>query len=91
MAVPVDVEQSVVSDDRGIVVYLNGLTVIAQVTVGGVRSCAPSVADTGADNAGKTPELGVGTPESAQCKGCRLGAIRCVGIDGRCNLLGLSR
>lgn len=83
MAVPVDVEQLVVGDDRGVVVYLYGLTVIAQVTVSGVRFCPASVADTGADNAWKTPEPGVGTPESAKCKGSRLGVSRCVSIHGR--------
>ena len=51
MAVPVNVEQLVVGNDPRVVVYLYGLTVIAQVTVGGVRFGAARVADPGADNA----------------------------------------
>ena len=49
-----------------IVIDLERLAVVADVLVGRVFLAAARVADTGADDAGQTPKLGVRRPESAQ-------------------------
>ena len=83
VAIPEDGQQLLVGDLRGIVVDLDGLTVIAQITVGGILLSAARVSDARANNAAKTPEPGVGAPESAHGEGgCfRLGLRE--GINGR--------
>ena len=76
-------EQLFIADDVGIVVDLNGLGVVRQVVIGGVLGTPSGVAYTRPDNAVETPELGVGTPESAQGKGRRLKHGRSTGVEWR--------
>jgi len=54
-----------VCDLTRIVLYLNRLGVIAQVTIGRVFLIPPGVSYTGTDNPFYTPEPGVRAPESA--------------------------
>jgi hypothetical protein len=46
---------------------------VTQIVIGRIRRRAPGVSNAGADHAWQTPKLGVGSPESAQGKGSRLG------------------
>ena len=72
MAFPEDIEQFPVGDHGRIEVHLDRLDVVPEIVVFGVLRRPSRVADTGAENAGETPEPGVRTPESAQGEGRRL-------------------
>jgi hypothetical protein len=87
---PEDRQQVGISDADGIEIDLEGLAVIPQLVIGGGFKGAPRIPHAGADHAVKTPEPGVGSPESAQGEGGGLEAGGGILIDGgalqRCGL-----
>ncbi len=84
MACPEDIEQLPVGDHGRIEIHLDRLDVISEVVVRGVLRRPSRVPDTGAENAGETPEPGVRTPESAQGERRRLRRSRKGHIERRC-------
>ena len=61
---PEHIEELRIGDHRGIVVDLNRLGLIPDSPVGRIVGAAPSVSDPGANDSGKLPKLGIGSPES---------------------------
>ena len=80
MTVPENIQQLAVGYYRRVVDNFNRLAVITEAVIGGIIFGTPRITDTGTDDTLKTPEPGVGTPESAQSEGCRLGQGRLVQI-----------
>jgi len=74
-------EQLVVRHDARVEVELERFAVIAQVVIGRIDEIATGVADARADDSAVTPEPGVGSPESTEREGCRLGH-RLGGVEG---------
>ena len=81
MARPEDAQQIAVRYLRGIVIDLDGLGMVAERVVRGVLFCPASVPNARPDNSGKTPEPGVGSPESAHAEGGNSDLLRNNGID----------
>jgi hypothetical protein len=73
VAIPEGFQQFFIRDPGRVVVNLNRLRVITKIVISRVLFCPPRISDTGANDTRGTPEPGVGSPESAQCKGCRFG------------------
>lgn len=88
-----DAQQFVVADRLGIEVDGDGLGMVGEVLVSRILGRAAGVADARADDARKTPELGVGTPESPEAEGRRLEGRRRGAIEGgrSVDLRGLGR
>jgi hypothetical protein len=80
---PEYVQQLLIRDLGGIEIELKRLGMIAEVVVSRVLGAAAGVTDARADDAGQTPELRVGVPESTQGKRGRFRAFRRVCIDRR--------
>jgi hypothetical protein len=81
MAGPEDVEQLLIGDDVRIEIDLDRLAVVAQAVVGGVFPDAAGIAYARADDTLETPELGVGSPESAQAEGGGLDVLRSIAVE----------
>ena len=82
MAPPKNRQQLVIGDLRGIIVYLDGLGVIAKIMISGTLFCSSRISHPGAHHAFEDPEPGVRTPESPQGKG------RGFGFGWRCRIYG---
>ncbi|SHH64778.1 hypothetical protein SAMN02745124_01290 [Desulfofustis glycolicus DSM 9705] len=83
MALPENIKQFVITDTIRVKVNLDSLGMVSNRAVTwGVR-LAPGVSNARPDDALDYPELGFGTPKSAQPERCSLEQERCVLIDGR--------
>jgi hypothetical protein len=78
----IDVKKRFIGKDPRIIGDPNHFCVIANVLVGRRRCRAASISDDGADDAGKTPEPGVGTPESTEAEDRRREAGILFGLKG---------
>ena len=66
---PEDIEQVLVRDNGGIIVYLDGLSMVADVVIRRVFAAITGIACSGTNYAVETAKTGVWSPESAQGKG----------------------
>ena len=66
MPTPKSRQQLLIRDNSGVVIHLNGLAMVGNIIVSRVRGCTASISYISADNSIDAPELGVGSPESAQ-------------------------
>lgn len=82
VAGPKALQQLLVGDLGGVIVDLDALRVVADAVVGRIGRAAARIADAGADDAGETPEPGVGAPESTEGKGRGLGPLGSGAVDG---------
>ena len=80
MTDPEEIRQFAVGYLSGIKFNLDRLGMISQIIVGGIVFCSSRVSDTSAYNAFDNPEPGIGTPESAERKGCGFCPRCCRGI-----------
>jgi len=69
VVIPEDFQQLTICDSSRVIVDLDGFAVIAESSVGRVALRPPGIADPSADDTGKTPELGVRSPESSHGEG----------------------
>ena len=72
MTVPEYIQKVMIRYHRRVVFDFNRFTVITETVICGIFFVTARIADARADDTLETPEPGVGTPESAQCKCSRL-------------------
>ncbi len=72
-----------IADHPGIVVHLDSLGVVADITVIRIFLLAAGIPHPGANDAFDHPKLGFDVPESPQAKGCRFVFCRRKFVDGR--------
>ena len=72
MTVPEYIQKVMIRYHRRVVFDFNRFTVITETVIRGIFFVTARIADARADDTLETPEPGVGTPESAQCKCSRL-------------------
>ena len=72
VAVPVDIQQFPVRDDFRVKFDLQSFRVVTDIVICRIICGAACITYPGSDNAVKAPEPGIGSPESAKSKGCRI-------------------
>lgn len=86
MTLPKMLQQLVVGDLRRVIVDLDGLRVITNVSISWMCRCAAGISNSGTNNSLNNPEPGFDTPKSAKPKRGGGNHIRLPGIDW-CHLL----
>ena len=83
MAFPENIQELAVGYSDRVVIYLEGLGMIAKAVIGGIFLCAARVANARANNSIDSPEPGIRSPESAHSEGRRCCLCGYGGINGR--------